>query len=302
MKYSINTALSITLLVLIWGLAWPVYKLALDYSPPVLLAGMRAFLGGVILSFFLIPTWKKIKLRENWRKYCISAFLNTVLFFGLQTVGLVFMPGGLFSVLVYFQPVLIAVFASFWLGEPMSKLKISGLIVGFIGIIIISANGINGELSSIGIFMALLTAVCWALGTVYIKKVSNEVDYLWMISLQLIIGGIILTCIGFFVEDVSSIIWNSTYLLLLGYGITFGIPIAFVLYIRLMNSGDSSKVASFTFLVPVIAVLVGTIFMDEPFTMSLFFGLILIILSISFVNYSGRKSENEIVKDIENIS
>ncbi len=53
-----------------------------------------------------------------------------------------------------------------------------------------------------------------------------------------------------------------------------------------MNSGESSKVASFTFLVPLIAVLTGTIFMNEPFTWTLLVGLILIVLSIYLVNYT----------------
>lgn len=302
MKNSIKTALAIALLVTTWGLAWPIYKNALAFSPPILLAGMRTFLGGLLLTLFLIPTWKKIKLRENWAKYCISAFFNTIIFFGLQTVGLVYMPGGLFSVLVYFQPVLIALFAALWLGEPLTKLKISGLIVGFVGIIIISANGFTGELSSIGIFMALVTAIGWALGTIYVKKVSHKVDYLWMISLQLIIGGTVLTCTGFFIEDFSTIVWNKTYLFALAYGTTLGIPIAFILYFRLINLSDSSKVASFTFLVPVIAVLVGTIFMNEPFTASLFIGLILIVISISFVNYSSKKTDNTMVENVKQIS
>src|SRR5699024_10655463 len=162
--------------------------------------------------FFIIPTWKKIRLRENWAKYCVSACLNTILFFGLQTVGLVFMPGGLFSVLVYLQPVLIAVFAWVWLGEHMSKLKVIGLVVGFVGILTISASSLSGEISGIGIGLALLTATSWALGTVYVKKVSHTVNSLWMISLQLVLGGVFLTCLGLLVENTSTIVWSSTYL------------------------------------------------------------------------------------------
>lgn len=302
MKDSLRTTFAIALLVISWGLAWPIYKSALPYTPPLLFAGMRALLGGLVLTIFIIPTWKKIRLRENWAKYCVSACLNTILFFGLQTVGLVFMPGGLFSVLVYLQPVLIAVFAWIWLGEHMSTLKVIGLIVGFVGIITISASSLSGELSGIGIGLALLTATSWALGTVYVKKISSTVNSLWMISLQLVLGGVFLTCLGLLAEDASTIVWSHTYLLALGFGSTFGIPFAFILYFWLITSGDSGKVASFTFLVPLISVLVGTLFMNEPFTLSLFIGLLLIVLSISFVNYSGGKSKQKIAENVKSIS
>src|SRR5699024_7787480 len=131
---------------------------------------------------------------------------------------------------------------------------------------------------------------------------SHTVNSLWMISLQLVLGGVFLTCLGLLVENTSTIVWSNTYLFALGYGATFGIPFAFILYFWLMTSGDSGKVASFTFLVPLISVLVGTFFMNEPFTLSLFIGLILIVLSISFVNYSGGKNKQEVAENMKSIS
>ncbi|MGG3450477.1 DMT family transporter [Domibacillus aminovorans] len=293
-KFSTRSSIAIAFLILIWSISWSIYKIALPYTPPILFAGMRALIGGVLLAIFLIPTWKKIKWRENWIRYCLSALLNAILFYGFQTIGLMYLPGGLFSVLVYFQPVLIGLFAWVWLGEQMSRLKIIGLIVGFLGILTISTDGLTGEVSITGVIIALLTAITWALGTIYVKKESKQVDSLWMIALQFTIGGAILTSIGAGVEGFSNIIWSREYLFGLGFGATFGIPIAFVLYFTLINSGDASSVASFTFLVPLIAVLVGTVFMNEPFSITLFAGLILIILSIGFVNYSGESSNKQV--------
>lgn len=260
--------------------------MTLEYTPPILFAGLRSFLGGFLLAIFILPTWKKMKWRENWTRYCISALLNAVLFFGIQTVGLNYLPGGLFSVLVYFQPVLIGLFAWLWLGESMTRLKIIGLIVGFIGIIAVSADGLTGKVSIIGVVLALSAAVSWALGTVYVKKENGNIDSMWMVALQFMIGGFVLLVIGSGSENWTDIIWNGQYVIGLAYGATLGIPISFVLYFKLMNSGESSKVASFTFLVPLIAVLTGTIFMNEPFTWTLLVGLILIVLSIYLVNYT----------------
>src|SRR5690606_32240752 len=97
--------------------------MALDYTPPILFAAIRATLGGILLGICILPTWRKIQWRKHWVKYTISAFLNITIFFGVQTIGLVYLPGGLFSVLVYLQPVLVGLFAWLWLKEQMTFLK-----------------------------------------------------------------------------------------------------------------------------------------------------------------------------------
>ncbi|KOF11026.1 membrane protein [Planococcus glaciei] len=290
-KYFTRATGLLVLLVIIWGVSWSIYKLALEYTPPILFAGTRSFFGGLLLALVLLPAWRKIRWRENWKAYMISALLNAVLFYGLQTAGLEYLPGGLFSVVVYFQPVLIGIFAWMWLGEKMTAFKIAGLLTGFLGILVISADSLTGDISIIGIVMALLAALSWALGVIYVKKVGRQVDSMWMVALQFIIGGAVLLAGGSVVESWSDITWNWPYWAGLLFGATFGVPIAFVIYFFLMNKGEASKVAAFTFLVPLVAVLTGTVFLDEPVTVTLAIGLVLIILSIYLVNRRPRHAE-----------
>jgi len=289
-KMTARTTWMIACLVLIWGVSWSIYKAAMPFTPPILFAGTRTFFGGLLLAIFILGTRHRIRWRENWLRYCISALLNTVLFYGIQTIGLNYLPGGLFSVLIYFQPVLIGLFSWMWLQESMSALKIIGLLTGFVGILTISAKGLTGEISILGVALAIISAILWALGVVYVKKESDKVDSLWMIVMQFVIGGAVLLGIGSGVESWASIEWSQHYYWIgLLFGSTLGIPIAFVIYFGLLKAGDASKIASFTFLVPLIAVLIGTIFMNEPFTLSLLIGLILIVCSIWLVNATGQK-------------
>lgn len=116
-KKVLKSTIMLALLILIWGASWPVYKLALLYTPPLLFAGMRAFIGGILLTIVLWKSRIEINWDKNWQKYLISAFFNTILFFGLQSIGLIYLPGGLFSVLVYVQPILLAIFAWALLSE-----------------------------------------------------------------------------------------------------------------------------------------------------------------------------------------
>ncbi|MGE7778936.1 DMT family transporter [Peribacillus sp. NPDC097264] len=287
------TAIGIAFVVIIWGLCWPVYKVALDYSPPLLYAGMRTFLGGLLLALALLPQWKKIQWKRNWYIYVIVAFFNTIIFNGVQTIGLQYLASGLFSVIVYLQPVLVVLIAWKWLKESLSAIKIMGLMIGFTGVVLVCLDGISGEISYVGIILALITATGWAFGVVYVKKTSTQVHGLWLVALQSIIGGLFLTGSGLAVENASYIEWNSTYLFCLIFGSIFSMALATAVYFKLMSSGEASKVGSFTFLVPLIAVGIGTIFLGEPFTISLLEGMVLILLSIYLIN---RKGASKVVK------
>jgi drug/metabolite transporter (DMT)-like permease len=278
----------IALLVVLWGISWPIYKVALEFTPPLLFAGLRTLLGGLLLGVILVPRWNRIRWKENWRVYAISGIFNVVLFYGLQTVGLMYVPSGLFSVLVYLQPVLVGIFAWMWLGEAMSRLKVIGLVIGFLGVAAVSVGGFSGHVAVAGVIIAIITAVSWALGTVYVKKVNQRVDSLWLVAFQCTLGGIVLTGAGTVTESWSDIVWNVSYVSGLIFGTVLGISLSWLLYFTLVNSGDASKVASYTFLVPVISVFVSSLVLGEAITAFLLIGLILIGLSIYLVNRRAR--------------
>ncbi|MDY8021925.1 DMT family transporter [Paenibacillus polymyxa] len=278
----------ITLLVVLWGISWPIYKVALEFTPPLLFAGLRTLLGGLLLGAILVPRWNRIRWKENWRVYAISGIFNVVLFYGLQTVGLMYVPSGLFSVLVYLQPVLVGIFAWMWLGEAMSRIKVIGLVIGFLGVAAVSVGGFSGHVAVAGVIIAIITAVSWALGTVYVKKVNQRVDSLWLVAFQCTLGGIVLTGAGTVTESWSDIVWNVPYVSGLIFGTVLGISLSWLLYFTLVNSGDASKVASYTFLVPVISVFVSSLVLREAITAFLLIGLILIGLSIYLVNRRAR--------------
>lgn len=288
-----KTGLLIVSLVFMWGLSWPIYKIALNDTPPLLFAGMRTLAGGVLLTLTLLPSFKKIRFRENWKIYCTSAVFNAFLFYGLQTIGLSYVPEGLFTVIVYVQPVLIGLLAWLWLGEAISAMKIIGLIIGFLGVGIISITGLSGHISPIGIVLALATAISWAIGTVYVKRVGTRVDALWLVAIQCVLGGLGMTILAGGIESWGHIVWNGPYLVGLIYGAIFGIPLSWVVFFTLIRSGDTSKVASFTFLVPMIAVFIGTLFLHEEFSIYLFVGLVLIVGSIYLVNRKVKITNKE---------
>jgi drug/metabolite transporter (DMT)-like permease len=281
-----QTIFLILFLVIVWGVNWPLSKYALSFMPPVLFSGIRTLLGGVLLLVIAIPRYKRLHFRETWMIYVVSAIVNVILYYGLQTIGLKYLPAGLFSAIVFLQPVLVGLFSWLWLGESMNGLKITGLVLGFsgVGVICSGAGGLSGHISVAGILLALGSSLSWALGTIYVKKKGPSVDPIWLVALQLIIGGLFMTALGSSVESWSDVVWTPAFIVTLLFISVFVIAIGWLVFYKLMDSGEASKVASFTFLIPLVAILTGTIFLNEPFTASLLLGLVLILLSIYFVN------------------
>ncbi|MBS4211249.1 DMT family transporter [Neobacillus rhizophilus] len=286
-----KTVLGIAFVVLIWGTMWPVYKVSLNYSPPMLFAGLRGVIGGVFLALILIPQWRKIQWKKTWFIYLISTFFNILMFNGIQMIGLQYLPSGLFSVIVYLQPVLVVLLAWLWLKESLSVKKILGMVIGFLGVVVVSLEGMSGKISVIGIILALITGIGWAIGTVYVKKTSALVHNLWLVAIQNMIGGLLMFGYGAYTENVHAINWTISFVWSLLYAGIFGVTLATAAYLKLMSAGEASKVGSFTFLVPMISVVIGTFMLKEPFTASLFGGMILILLSIYLINHKvSRKT------------
>ncbi|GAA4876106.1 DMT family transporter [Paenibacillus vulneris] len=286
----IQQTVLIIALVFLWGLSFPINKMVLQYTPPMLFAGMRTLAGGVLLVLLLIRKMSQIQWKQNWRIYIISALLNVVLFFGLQTFGLKLMSSGLFSVLVYLQPILVALFAWIWLGENMSLYKAIGLVLGIAGVAVISMRGETGPISAIGVLLGIGTSISWALGTVYVKKVSALMNVMWLAALQCMIGGLILIILGFLLEPWSAIQWNPIYWAGMGYSSILGVAGSWILYFSLVNSGEAGVVTSYTFLVPIVSVLAGMAFLHESFTFYLLLGLLFIGTSIFLVNFKPKSA------------
>ncbi|MGE6226790.1 DMT family transporter [Paenibacillus chitinolyticus] len=295
------TFILLTFLVMLWGVNWPLSKYALEFAPPLLFAGLRIFIGGLILLIFALPRYRKLNLRHTWNIYLISALLNIILFFGFQTFGLNMMPAGLFSTIVFMQPVLLGIGAWLWLGESMTGFKIIGLILGFIGVAVISINDGSGNISSAGILLGLASTITWTFGTIYMKKTSTRVDAIWLTTLQMIFGGIVLLVAGTTVENWTDIVWNRPFISTLTIIAIFCTALTWLVFFLLVRSGEAGKIGSFNFLVPLIAIVISVLFLGETVTPKMVVGLILIIIGVALVNLKLKSLQKRDKKHMGNM-
>ena len=105
-----------------------------------------------------------------------------------------------------------------------------------------------------------------------------------MVTLQLIMGGLFLLIVGTSVESWSNIQWEMPFIINLLYISFFVIAFGWLAFFTLVGSGEASKVGSFTFLIPLIAILCSSFMLHEKITLNLLVGLLFILISILFVN------------------
>ena len=282
------------LLVSFWGSAFAAVEVGLDYSPPLLFAGMRSSVGGLAIVAVALVWGGRPKLGRDWGAFALLSLLNVVLFMGLQTLAVMLLPSGTAAVVIYLQPILTGVLAYFVLGEPLSAAKMLGLLLGFSGIVAVSAGGFTGEISAAGVAFAAASALSWALGTVYFKRVQGRVSMLWAIGLPFFAGGVALSALGLATESLADISFTGPYLASLLYSGLVGTGLAWVLWLGLVRAGEASRVAAYVFFVPLVSVVIGAVFLDERLSVSLLAGAALVVAGIYLANRNpgGKTAES----------
>jgi len=283
--------LAFAVLVLAWSSSFSVVKVGLDYAPPVLFAGLRTLLSGVIMTAVAFVWGGAPNLRRDWRVFAFLGTFNVVLFIGAQTFAVLYLPSGTAAVLIYLQPILVGVLAWTVLGEPLTATKVLGLLLGFAGIVAVSSAGLldaTGEVTLLGVVSGVASALFWAIGTVGFKRYEARISTLWAVALPFLAGGVVLTTLGLFTERLSDISWTGPFVSSVLYSAFVGTGLAWLLFFGLVRAGEASRVASFIFVVPLAAVVIGAVLLDETLGLPLLAGAALIVSGIYLVNRTPR--------------
>lgn len=244
--------LAFTLLVLFWGSAFSVVKVSLEYSPPMIFAGLRTLMGGLVVLLVAVVWGGSPHLRCDWQIFLLLATFNVVFFFGFQNLAILYLPSGTAAVLEYLQPVLVGLLAWMILGESLSLAKIVGLVLGFLGIVAVSSGSIFGSISLAGVTFGAVSAFSWALGTVFFKRYEARISTMWAVAIPFVIGGTVLTLFGFAIESPSEVSPTGTLFASLSYVSLVEIALAWLIWFGLVRTGEASRVAVYVFFVPLV--------------------------------------------------
>lgn len=287
-----RTVAAFVLLILFWGSTFSAIKIGVSEAPPVLFAGFRGIIGGTVVALIALVWGGSPDLRRCWPVYGLLALFNFVLFVGLQTVAIMYLPSGMAAVLIYLQPILTGFLAWPFLGEPLGPAKVSGLLLGFCGIVVVSVGGFSGDVSGTGIVLAAASGVAWSIGTVYFKYTQGRAPMLWAIAISFLVGGVVITTAGLLTESVAEISWNGAFVASLLYASVIGTALAWLLWLGLVRAGEASRVAAYVFFVPLVGIAIGSVVLHEPLSLSLLLGTAFVVSGIYLINRSPRSKDS----------
>ena len=277
----------LALLAFIWGWSFLFIKVAVEGMTPSTVAGTRVLLGFLVLAAVL--RLRGLRMPTGWvwwRHFAVVALTGSVLPFTLLAWGEQHVSSALTSVLNASTPLFAAVFVAAFLGERLRPLQIGGLLLGFVGVGV--AAGLGGsdlaESSIGGEAAAVLAGVGYGVSFAYTKRHLTGIPPLVAATGQLAAGSAMLLPVALVTTVREGISLSPRRLLAIGLLGVFGTGIAYVLNYRSIAELGPTVASVVTYLVPVVAVVVGVVFLDEPFELRLLLGGGLTVAGIVLLN------------------
>jgi drug/metabolite transporter (DMT)-like permease len=185
-------------------------------------------------------------------------------------------------------------------GDSVSRGTLAGVAVGFLGVaILVLPAGRPGEATLVGLLLLIAASLSWATGSFFAKGLPLPSDLLLSTAAQMISGGAILTIAGLLsgeAGDVNVAEFSGASLLALGYLIVIGSWVAFTAYVWLLQNAPISKVATYAYVNPVIAMFLGWIILSEEITAAMLVGATVIISSVAAIVRKEGAEHAEVVE------
>jgi drug/metabolite transporter (DMT)-like permease len=266
----------------VWGSTYLAIRVGVESLPPLLMAGARFLIAGAIM--FPVAVRSGWPSRAQWLGCGIAGMLmlgaNGALSYAERTV-----PSGLASLLIATVPLWLLGFDAVLNRARFGLLAAAGLVVGLAGVGLLSWTA-GGSASVAGVVICLLAAASWALGTILSRRLSTPGSPALGASMQMLTAGAVLLCASaaggefgsLHLAAVSARSW-----LAFGYLIVFGSIVAFSAYVLAVRALPTTTVATYAYVNPVIAVLLGTTLLDEKLTGSMVLGGVLVVGAVVLV-------------------
>lgn len=258
-----------------WGWAYPLIKLGFEEfqilphmtGSKILFAGLRFFLSGVILLAIARATKRCFRTHgsHSWSYLFIFTLLNTTFHYAFFYIGLSHSDGARAAILNSLGVfVLVLLACAIFPSDKLTKRKISGCLLGFVGILMLNLGSAQtSDFSFLGDGMIVLNALCSAFASLMTRGVCKRIDIFVGTGYSLGLGGGMLILIGLYLGGTlpTVTLWGLIILLLL----TIISALGFALYNNLLRHNPIGKIAIYNSLIPVVGALTSCLCLDEPF-------------------------------------
>lgn len=280
----------------IWGSTYFAIRVAVETLPPFTMAGVRFLVAGTLL--YVAAGWRGPRpslTRGQWGAAALVGVLMLLGGNGLVCWAEQYIASGLAALLVGTVPLWMVVLD--WLlyrGPRPTAIASAGLLIGLVGVwLLVGPEELGGTRPHLGATLALLGAcVAWTLGSLYSRRASLPKPTWLAAGMQMLAGGAALLLVGAAAGEWSRISIGAIHarsLVALAYLILFGSLIGLTAYLWLLQVSTPAKAATYAYVNPVIAILIGAALGDEPLTARIGSGAVVIIGAVVLITRLGKR-------------
>lgn len=271
----------------VWGSTYLAIRVAVETLPPFLSGAARFLVAGGALLMLLWARKVPLPNAAQWRSSCVAGLLLCVGGNGLVVWAEKSISSSLAALLVALTPMWFALLD--WARPNGTRPRwktLAGIVIGFGGIALL----VNGDASANGSLVAMMAVIVagisWAAGSLYWKHASNTGSPWMNAATQMICGGAGLLVVGIIFGEPWRTEWSGVSgrsLLALGYLVVFGSWIAFSAYVWLLQVSTPSRVSTYAYVNPVIAVFLGWALLGEVVTSRMFLGMFVVVAGVVII-------------------
>jgi drug/metabolite transporter (DMT)-like permease len=286
-EWQVWTALLIVYIV--WGSTYLAIRVVDETMPPLLAAGLRHSVAGLIIFALLAVTRGVNALRLGRADWLGAGFVGLCLLLGgngLVVLGERDVPSGLAALIIAVVPLFVVVLRRIF-GERVATGTYIGVAGGFAGMaVLIVPHGITGDVNVLAMLMLVGASFSWAVGSYYSKRLSLPRDPLASTGVQMVVGGVSLAIAGSLFGEWGLVKVNefsTSSVLALGYLILFGSVLAYTAYTWVLQHASVSRVSTYAYVNPVVAIVLGAAILNETVDIWILLGAAIIVVSVALV-------------------
>lgn len=287
----------------VWGTTYLGIRIALESVPVALLAGLRWAAAGVLLACLLPLFRERLPHPRTWGAIALVGFLMAVIGNGGVVWAEQYVPSGLAAVIVATVPFWqVLVEACLPDGERVTMRGLGGLTIGFLGIIVLvwpelAIGGETGRLFFYGVISLQVASIGWAIGTSYVKRNQMNVTPVSGSAMQMILSGVMLMGIGTATGEWQALEFTPRTASAMVYLVLIGSIVGYTAYVYALKHLPVSTVSLYAYVNPIIAVVLGSLLLDEPFGMRHVVASLLVFAGIALVRSAPSPQVRDVVRE-----
>ncbi|MDQ4125619.1 MAG: EamA family transporter [Actinomycetota bacterium] len=273
---------------IVWGSTYLAIRVVVETLPPFLSAGARFTLAGVILFAILAVRGGLSAIRVTKREVGASLLVGAALLFGgngLVSLAERDVSSSLAALIIASTPLWVILLRKL-AGEKISGATLVGVAIGFVGVAMLVLPGGDSDANVMGLLLLVIAAASWAAGSFFSSRVPLPRDPFVSTATQMVTGGAVLLLAGAVTGEASGLDpseFSGASIGAFAYLVTVGSLFAFTCYVWLLQNAPISKVATYAYVNPVIAIFLGWLILSESITTTILVGAAVIVSSVAFI-------------------